>query len=312
MSISRVKYRPCRFHNRYYFTKGRVKRFWAVLRSEVLRADEVNMEQQWNEGAGGNGRSPRKLADQRHRPARFPLAKIRERPGRGLNPSNRSATAPPVAECVNGKFLRINYEICELVAMRTSRPSTKTTAHFVDQVSYHKHLLLTAATFLAPADSCEISGVNISEKTFRQNVLGITGRRRTSRPLCTWLLRSSEDFVQDCSLIGEFYIYNTGWSRVCFEDWCGIKLGFTDLYALGCCDQVRMEQRRNAKAGEMGDPRGNPPTNGIVWHDSHSCERLGVTRPGVEPGSLWWEASSLTSQSLGPGILLVSVEATYG
>ncbi|KAJ8885965.1 hypothetical protein PR048_012171 [Dryococelus australis] len=47
---------------------------------------------------GGNGRYPRKPADQRHRPTRFPHAKIRERPGRGLNPwweASRLTAQPP-------------------------------------------------------------------------------------------------------------------------------------------------------------------------------------------------------------------------
>ncbi|KAJ8894990.1 hypothetical protein PR048_000298 [Dryococelus australis] len=43
------------------------------------------------------------------------------------------------------------------------------------------------------------------------------------------------------------------------------------------------------------DPRENPPTNGIVRHDSH-MRKSGVTRPGIELGSPWWEASRLTAQ----------------
>ncbi|KAJ8892114.1 hypothetical protein PR048_004694 [Dryococelus australis] len=43
---------------------------------------------------------------------------------------------------------------------------------------------------------------------------------------------------------------------------------------------------------ETGYPRGNPPVNGIVRHDSHVRES-GVTRPGIEPGSPWWEAIRL-------------------
>ncbi|KAJ8881478.1 hypothetical protein PR048_017959 [Dryococelus australis] len=59
---------------------------------------------------------------------------------------------------------------------------------------------------------------------------------------------------------------------------------------------VRMEQHRNERAGETGDPRENPPTNGIVRHDSH-MRKSGVTRPEIEPGSpCWWEASRLTRQ----------------
>ncbi|KAJ8874236.1 hypothetical protein PR048_025079 [Dryococelus australis] len=41
--------------------------------------------------------------------------------------------------------------------------------------------------------------------------------------------------------------------------------------------------------------RENPPTSGIVLHDFHR-RTSGVTRPGVEPVSPWWEARSLTSQ----------------
>ncbi|KAJ8888389.1 hypothetical protein PR048_007879 [Dryococelus australis] len=49
------------------------------------------------------------------------------------------------------------------------------------------------------------------------------------------------------------------------------------------------------KFGENGRSRVNPPTNGIVQHDSH-LRKFGVTRPAIEPGSPWWEASSLTDQ----------------
>ncbi|KAJ8881163.1 hypothetical protein PR048_017636 [Dryococelus australis] len=40
--------------------------------------------------------------------------------------------------------------------------------------------------------------------------------------------------------------------------------------------------RRNERAGETGDPRENPPTNGIVRHDSY-IGKSGLTRPGIEP-----------------------------
>ncbi|KAJ8883324.1 hypothetical protein PR048_015167 [Dryococelus australis] len=59
--------------------------------------------------------------------------------------------------------------------------------------------------------------------------------------------------------------------------------------------KVTMEQRRNERVGETGDPRENPPTNGIVRHDSH-MRKFGVTRLGIGPGSLRWEASRLTAQ----------------
>ncbi|KAJ8884210.1 hypothetical protein PR048_016067 [Dryococelus australis] len=48
--------------------------------------------------------------------------------------------------------------------------------------------------------------------------------------------------------------------------------------------EMNMEQCRNEGVGETGDPRGNPPTNGIVRHDSH-MRKSGVTWPRTERGS---------------------------
>ncbi|KAJ8878036.1 hypothetical protein PR048_022499 [Dryococelus australis] len=52
--------------------------------------------------------------------------------------------------------------------------------------------------------------------------------------------------------------------------------------------EVSMGQRRNERAGEMGDPRENSPT---------------MIRPGIEPGSSRWEASRLTAQPPWPQAL---------
>ncbi|KAJ8875653.1 hypothetical protein PR048_023550 [Dryococelus australis] len=57
-------------------------------------------------------------------------------------------------------------------------------------------------------------------------------------------------------------------------------------------------ERRNAKAGEMGDFRENPPTS----------ENLGVARPGIGHGSPWLEANSLTAQPRRPRERTVFVE----
>ncbi|KAJ8897706.1 hypothetical protein PR048_003056 [Dryococelus australis] len=59
-----------------------------------------------------------------------------------------------------------------------------------------------------------------------------------------------------------------------------------------------MEQHRNARAVEAGDPRENPPTSGIVRHDPH-MRRSGATPPGIEAGSPRWEARSLTTTPCG-------------
>ncbi|KAJ8865803.1 hypothetical protein PR048_033325 [Dryococelus australis] len=49
--------------------------------------------------------------------------------------------------------------------------------------------------------------------------------------------------------------------------------------------EENIERHRNEGAVEAGDPREDQPANGIVRHDSH------LTRPGIEHGSPWWEAS---------------------
>ncbi|KAJ8869236.1 hypothetical protein PR048_030808 [Dryococelus australis] len=58
--------------------------------------------------------------------------------------------------------------------------------------------------------------------------------------------------------------------------------------------EVNMERRRNEEAGETGDARENPPTNGIVRHDSHlrisggpaGANRLATVPPPTPAGSL--------------------------
>ncbi|KAJ8887308.1 hypothetical protein PR048_013523 [Dryococelus australis] len=61
--------------------------------------------------------------------------------------------------------------------------------------------------------------------------------------------------------------------------------------------EVNMERYRNEGAGETGDPRENPPTNGIVRHDSH-LGKSGDLRPGIESGSPWWETENKQDKCL--------------
>ncbi|KAJ8868552.1 hypothetical protein PR048_030090 [Dryococelus australis] len=90
--------------------------------------------------------------------------------------------------------------------------------------------------------------------------------------------------------------------------------------------EVNTERRRNDGAGETENSRENPPTNGIVRHDSHlrksgdpekahqptassgtipTCENP-VTRPGIEPSSPWWETSVLIAQPPRPQEVMMS------
>ncbi|KAJ8889783.1 hypothetical protein PR048_009286 [Dryococelus australis] len=80
-------------------------------------------------------------------------------------------------------------------------------------------------------------------------------------------------------------------------------LGKSPMYAtvvdvLVCIGVHRLRELPNnrlfkVESRETGYPRENPPTSGIVWHDSH-LRKFGVNRPDIEPGSPWWEASMVT------------------
>ncbi|KAJ8867510.1 hypothetical protein PR048_031312 [Dryococelus australis] len=63
--------------------------------------------------------------------------------------------------------------------------------------------------------------------------------------------------------------------------------------------EVSMEQCRNEGAGEAGDPREDPQTNGIVRQHSF-MRKSGVTRPGIQPGSPWWEPRSTRRNKVCP------------
>ncbi|KAJ8873476.1 hypothetical protein PR048_024294 [Dryococelus australis] len=56
--------------------------------------------------------------------------------------------------------------------------------------------------------------------------------------------------------------------------------------SFSCAGNMNMKRHRYEEAGVTGDPRENPPTNGIVRHDSHLRKS----------GSPWREASGLTAQ----------------
>ncbi|KAJ8875312.1 hypothetical protein PR048_023207 [Dryococelus australis] len=58
--------------------------------------------------------------------------------------------------------------------------------------------------------------------------------------------------------------------------------------------------------GEMGDPRENLPTYGIVPARFPHTKISGPTPPGFEPGSSWWEASGVATRQPGAAHLMPS------
>ncbi|KAJ8867473.1 hypothetical protein PR048_031275 [Dryococelus australis] len=95
-------------------------------------------------------------------------------------------------------------------------------------------------------------------------------------------------------LCEKIFLYLNGRSELGYSD--NVRLRFAGVHLR----HVRptwvkwgeLEQRRNERKGG-GD--GRSPTSGIVRHDYH-LRKSGVNRPGIEPGSPWWEASGLTAQ----------------
>ncbi|KAJ8868995.1 hypothetical protein PR048_030541 [Dryococelus australis] len=77
-----------------------------------MRMIEVSMEQSPNERAGGNGRSPRKLADRRHGPARFTGVEIRGGGGGGQPGRHRLGGYPDKADvsCLYSPLQQ--YQLC--------------------------------------------------------------------------------------------------------------------------------------------------------------------------------------------------------
>ncbi|KAJ8870830.1 hypothetical protein PR048_027129 [Dryococelus australis] len=79
--------------------------------------------------------------------------------------------------------------------------------------------------------------------------------------------------------------------------------------------EMSVEQRRNERAWETGDAWVNPPTSGIVRHDSHMGKLVGgggATPPRIEPGSPEWEAGSITTTPPFPLTTVLWVCATSG
>ncbi|KAJ8893789.1 hypothetical protein PR048_006390 [Dryococelus australis] len=75
-------------------------------------------------------------------------------------------------------------------------------------------------------------------------------------------------------------------------------------------DAVSMEQRRNVRVGETGEPektRRPAASSGTIL----TCRNPGMTLPGIEPGSPWWEASRPSVVFSGSGALDACVAVSF-
>ncbi|KAJ8877436.1 hypothetical protein PR048_021890 [Dryococelus australis] len=83
------------------------------------------------------------------------------------------------------------------------------------------------------------------------------------------------------------------------------------LYDLPAPAELLQHTHANMTGGGTGDPREKSPTNDIIRHYSH-IRKSGVTRPEIEPGSPWWEASRRTAQPPWPLGWRIGVLYNYG
>ncbi|KAJ8896395.1 hypothetical protein PR048_001739 [Dryococelus australis] len=88
--------------------------------------------------------------------------------------------------------------------------------------------------------------------------------------------------------------------------WTALKVEEVKQLPMEHC--TRLDNYRNARAGETGYPRENPQTSGIIWPDSH------IRKSGSDPASnrtqfTWGEASSLTTMPTTTSTLLASHQA---
>ncbi|KAJ8872161.1 hypothetical protein PR048_025763 [Dryococelus australis] len=113
-------------------------------------------------------------------------------------------------------------------------------------------------------------------------------------PYLHWLLHGCEDTPSLTELQWSYIKVTVGTSKVPdLQDLCAriVEAVLTGHVAANM-DGSRVQTTHPACHHTSSQ---NPSYSGIVRHDS-SLRESGVTRPGSEPGSHWWEASSLTAQ----------------
>ncbi|KAJ8893186.1 hypothetical protein PR048_005771 [Dryococelus australis] len=84
----------------------------------------------------------------------------------------------------------------------------------------------------------------------------------SSSPLFYWWEVCRKNITLDARL-------TISWGNVYFEHSAAKFKHHQGLESRRGGSELSMEQRRNVRVGGTGDPRGNPPTSGIVRHDSH-------------------------------------------
>ncbi|KAJ8867387.1 hypothetical protein PR048_031188, partial [Dryococelus australis] len=285
-----------------------------------MRMIEMSMEQRRNEKVGGNGRSPRKPADQRHRPARFPTF---ENPGETradfrsvgfllivVRVALPRVTAAPFYSATREKHHLLSdsrkstpreqaYAIPTGVSVATRwHTRCRSRRGSVDSViadsrgcNQRPFSFQRGGLFQPDPELWDLAGEGRGGPQMKRR--GGPTRARRAYGFRSWQAsvapeRASRDRrpITEHPRIQKWnsHVYNAPETPASL-DIPGSRLSISALY------------RRNVRVWEMEASRENPLTSGIVRHDSHmQCANPGVTRPGIESGSPWWEASKLTAQ----------------
>ncbi|KAJ8890507.1 hypothetical protein PR048_010016 [Dryococelus australis] len=207
----------------------------------------------------GNGRSARKPAEQRHRPARFPHAKIRERPFQEFNP-------------VRLVGRRVVYPLIHRGPLKCVRNRTRFSVvggQWSGQASIAELGYGSRRLFLFPELFC---GYVVSLSTQKRNPYEVFCTVKETTFLTLFCLQiAPDDAAFPPHLHSSAALFSPHFTITGSQDLVVKKR--PNLSTHRSHNPMRVieentEWRRNEGAGETGDPRENPPTNGIVRHDS--------------------------------------------
>ncbi|KAJ8875048.1 hypothetical protein PR048_022938 [Dryococelus australis] len=198
---------------------------------------EVNTERRTLECKEGSGRPPRKHADQRHRPVRFPRAKkFVERPIRESNPVRlglyHSMLLAPESRLdgQSSKFESLLH--CTFL----SDPKSIGLAAAIGETEGHDNPDGTASSGnTVGSDSSNKSGKLIVSSVLPGEILITLINQYLNQP---WRA-SSHHYVDSCEVL----VVTSHRGLACWRGW----------------SEVNMEQRRNARSWETGIPRENLP-----------------------------------------------------
>ncbi|KAJ8893448.1 hypothetical protein PR048_006046 [Dryococelus australis] len=216
----------------------------------------------------------------------------------GTGPSQASrpiAKAPhSFALDENRKLLKTSTAQDNRVIPVSAKPSLETSAIFVSwrraRTHFRRHLyFLDSIHQWVTSNSSEVWPAEVPPSVYSSNAVSQSMPGNFTRQLAVQPLRRLQQHAVGSRTQGLFPEPRTANQRTIWTA-LNIEVLRADEGARGGYGAAW-----SGGAGGTGDPRENPPTNGIVRHDSH-MPKCALTRPGIESGSPWLEANRITAQ----------------